>query len=144
MKKVLISIAAASALAAAALPASAQSYDRGYERDHEDGDRWDGGPDRGGPDRGGPQGIVRGDDLQVRINRAERNHQISRHQAFHLREQLRVAESLSWRYRADGVVTRWERADLDRRFDSIRAQLRHERNDRDYGSGYGGYGDYRR
>ncbi|MBR7618200.1 hypothetical protein JKL49_02265 [Phenylobacterium sp. 20VBR1] len=137
MKKILISIAAASALAAAALPAAAQSYDRGYDRGHQDGGRWD---DRGGPERG----IVRGDDLQVRINRAERHHQISRREAFRLREQLRIAESLSWRYRADGVVTRWERADLDRRFDSIRIQLRYERNDRDYGSGYGGYGGDRR
>ncbi|WP_340645005.1 hypothetical protein [Phenylobacterium sp.] len=127
MKKILISIAAASALAAAAVPAAAQSYDRGDHR---------------GWDRGSERGIVRGDDLQVRINRAERNHQISRREASRLRDQLRYAEKLSWRYRADGVVTRWERADLDRRFDSIRAQLRYERHDRDYGAGYGG--GYRR
>ena len=85
---------------------------------------------------------MRGDDLMFRIDRAERNHQISRREAFRLREQVRLTERLSWRYRADGVMTRWERADLDRRFDSIRAQLRYERNDRDYGSGYGG--GYRR
>ncbi|MES2343105.1 MAG: hypothetical protein V4597_15640 [Pseudomonadota bacterium] len=133
MKKILISIAAASALAAAVTPAAAQTYG-GYDR----GDRHD---DRGGryDDRGGPHGIVRGDDLQVRINRAERSGQISRREAFRLREQLRLTERLSWRYRADGVVTRWERADLDRRFDSIRMQLRYERNDRYYGAGYGGY-----
>lgn len=131
MKTFLISIAAASALAAAALPAAAQPYG-GYDRG---APRFDGGPTYDG----GRQGIVRGDDLQVAINRAERHHQISRREAFRLREQLRVAESLSWRYRADGVVTRWERADLDRRFDSIRARLRYERNDRDYGAGYGGY-----
>lgn len=126
MKKILISIAAASALAAAVTPAAAQSYG-GHDR----GDRYE--------DRGGPQGIVRGDDLQVRINIAERSRQISHREANRLREQLRLTERLSWRYRADGVVTRWERADLDRRFDSIRMQLRHERNDRDYGAGYGGY-----
>lgn len=125
MKKILISIAAASALAAAAAPAAAQSYDRGHDR---------------GPPHA-ERGIVRGDDLAFRINRAERNHQISRREASRLREQLRHAEGLSWRYRRDGVVTRWERADLDRRFDSIRAQLRYERNDRDYGYGYG---DHRR
>jgi Ni/Co efflux regulator RcnB len=129
MKKILISIAAASALAAAALPAAAQSHG-GYDHN----DRYD--------HRGGAQGIARGDQLQVRINRAERNHQINRREANRLREQVRLAERLSWRYRADGVMTRWERADLDRRFDSIRAQLRYERNDRDYGSGYGG--GYRR
>lgn len=124
MKKILISIAAASALAAAALPAAAQSYDRGYDRGH---------------DRVSEHGVVRGDDLMFRINRAERNHQISRREAHRLREQVRLTERLSWRYRADGVMTRWERADLDRRFDSIRVQLRYERQDRDYGSGYGGY-----
>lgn len=131
MKKILISIAAASALAAAAAPAAAQSYDRGH-------DRGDYRHDRGG-DRYDDRGGDRADMLKFRIDRAERNHQISRREAFRLREQIRVTERLSWRYRADGVVTRWERADLDRRFDSIRIQLRYERNDRDYGAGYGGY-----
>ena len=131
MKKILISIAAASALAAAAAPAAAQSYDRGH-------DRGDYRHDRGG-DRHDDRGGDRADMLKFRIDRAERSHQISRREAFRLREQVRVTERLSWRYRADGVVTRWERADLDRRFDSIRVQLRYERNDRDYGAGYGGY-----
>ena len=138
MKKILISIAAASALAAAAVPAAAQPYG-GYDRDDYRNDRggehWD---DRGGH-RGDDRGGDRADMLKFRIDRAERNHQISRREAFRLREQVRVTERLSWRYRADGIVTRWERADLDRRFDSIRVQLRYERNDRDYGNGYGGY-----
>lgn len=132
MKKILISIAAASALVAAVTPAAAQSYG-GHDR----GDRHDDRGDRYG-DRGG-HGVARGDQLEMRIDRAERNRQISHREARGLREQLRLAERLSWRYRADGVVTRWERADLDRRFDSIRIQLRYERNDRDYGAGYGGY-----
>ncbi|MDO8798946.1 hypothetical protein [Phenylobacterium sp.] len=136
MKKILISIAAASALAAAAAPAAAQpygGYDRGDHRNDRGGEHWD--------DRGGDRGGDRADMLKFRIDRAERSHQISRREAFRLREQVRVTERLSWRYRADGVVSRWERADLDRRFDSIRVQLRYERNDRDYGNGYG---DYRR
>lgn len=140
MKKILISIAAASALAAAAAPAAAQpygAYDRGDHRNDRGGEHWD---DRGGH-RGDDRGGDRADMLKFRIDRAERNHQISRREAFRLREQVRVTERLSWRYRADGIVTRWERADLDRRFDSIRVQLRYERNDRDYGNGYG---DYRR
>lgn len=130
MKKILISIAAASALAAAALPAAAQSYggyDRGDHRNDRGGEHWD--------DRGGD----RADMLKFRIDRAERSHQISRREALRLREQVRATERLSWRYRADGVLSRWERADLDRRFDSIRVQLRYERNDRDYGNGYGNY-----
>lgn len=134
MKKILISIAVASALAAAAAPAVAQpygGYDRGDHRNDRGVEHWDG--------RGGDRGGDRADMLKSRIDRAERNHQISRREAFRLREQVRVTERLSWRYRADGIVTRWERADLDRRFDSIRVQLRYERNDRDYGAGYGGY-----
>lgn len=138
MKKILISIAVASALAAAAAPAAAQSYggyDRGDHRDDRGREHWD---DRGGG-RWDNRGGDRADMLKFRIDRAERNHQITRREAFRLREQIRVTERLSWRYRADGVVTRWERADLDHRFDSIRMQLRYERNDRDYGNGYGGY-----
>ena len=134
MKKILISIAAASALAAAAAPAAAQSYggyDRGDYRHDRGGEHWDG--------RGSNHGGDRADMLKFRIDRAEHHHQISRREAFRLREQVRLTERLSWRYRADGVMTRWERADLDRRFDSIRVQLRYERNDRDYGAGYGGY-----
>ncbi len=130
MKTFLISIAAATALAAAVTPAAAQPYG-GHDR----GDRWD--------DRGdyGDRGTDRSDNLQFKIDRAERRHMISHREAARLREQLRLTERLAWRYRADGVVTRWERADLDRRYDSIRIQLRYERNDRDYGYGYG---DYRR
>ena len=144
MRKILISIAAASALAAAAAPAAAQSYggyDRGEHRDDRHGDHRDNRHGDHRDDRGGDRGVDRSDMLKFRIDRAERNHQISRREAFRLREQVRLTERLSWRYRADGILTRWERADLDRRFDSIRLQLRYERNDRDYGNGYG---DYRR
>jgi hypothetical protein len=54
-----------------------------------------------------------------------------------LRDQLRFAERMAYRYRADGVVTRWEQADLDRRFDAVSARLRFERHDNEYGYGYG-------
>lgn len=118
MKKILISLAAASALAAVAAPAAAQSY---------------GG--RGGPDRG--------ERLEWRIQRASETGQISRREAYRLQSDVRATDQLAWRYRRDGNFTRWERDDVQRRYQRIAMQLRYERNDRDYGYGYGDRG-YRR
>jgi hypothetical protein len=128
MKKTLLSLVAVAALAGAAAPAAAQGYGYGH-----------GGPGYGygGPAYGGGQGIVRGDNLEARIAMGVRTGQLSYREAASLRAQLRQAERLSWRYRADGRVTRWEQADLDRRFDAISARLRYERHDREYGYGYG-------
>jgi len=133
MKKTLLSLVAVAALAGAAAPAAAQGYGYGYGN---------GGPgygyDHGGPAYGGGgQGIVRGDNLEARIARGVRSGQLSYREAASLRAELRQAERLAWRYRSDGRVTRWEQADLDRRFDSISARLRYERHDREYGYGYG-------
>ncbi|MFD1192216.1 hypothetical protein [Phenylobacterium conjunctum] len=135
MKKTLLSLVAVAALAGAAAPAAAQGYGYGYGYGN-------GGPgygyDHGGPAYGGGgQGIVRGDNLEARIARGVRSGQLSYREAASLRAELRQAERLAWRYRSDGRVTRWEQADLDRRFDSISARLRYERHDREYGYGYG-------
>jgi RecA-family ATPase len=110
MKTILISLAAASALAAGAAPAAAQTY---------------GGYGQGMADRG--------DRLEWRIQRAVERGDISRREAYRLRADVRATEQLAWRYRRDGAFTRWERADIDRRFDHIAMQLRYERADRDYG-----------
>ena len=120
MKKILISLAAASALAVAAVPAAAQNY---------------GGYGYGG--RGGYDAPDRGDRLEWRIQRALENGQISRREAYRLRADVRATERLSWRYRRDGAFSRWERNDIQRRYQQIAMQLRYERNDRDYGYGYG-------
>jgi hypothetical protein len=115
MKKALLSLAAVAALAGAVTPAAAQSY-RGY--DHS------------------PRTVARVDNLEWRINRAERDGALNPREASRLREQLRITDRVAWRYRADGVVTGRERADLDRRYASLRQQIRYESNDRDYGYGY--------
>lgn len=121
MKKILISLVAATALTAAVTPAMATphgGYGGGYEAP-----------------------AAQGQELASKINRAERRGAISHREAARLRQDLRQVERLTIQYRRDGL-TRWERADLDRRFNMIQASLRYERNDRDYGYGYGG-GHYR-
>jgi hypothetical protein len=110
MKTFLLTLAAASAIAAA-LPAAAQPY---------------GGPPHPGP----PPAIAQGDNLQWRIDRAERDGSIGHRSAERLRDQLRVADRLARSYRRDGVLTRVERADLDRRYDAIGDSLRRRSDDR--------------
>jgi hypothetical protein len=112
MKKILLSIAAVSAIAAAVpAVASAQAYDRGY----------------GGGDR-----VAR---LDQRIDMGIRNGGLTRNEAWRLKGDLRETARLQARY-SRGGLNGWERADLDRRFDSISAQIRYERHDRDYGRRY--------
>ena len=115
MKKLLLSLAAVSALTAAAAPAFAQPH------------RGDYGRQEGG----------RAEMLEMRIERAAERHQISWREARNLRAELREVRQMEWRYSRDGRLSGWERADLDRRFDRVQALLRVERSDRDYGYGYG-------
>lgn len=115
MKRFLIPLAAAATVAALAAPAAAQPY------------------------RGGPDFRDRGENLQVRIERNLHRGEITPREAARLRADVRATEQLSWRYRRDGAFTRWERADIDRRFDRIAMALRYERADRDYGYGYAPY-----
>ncbi len=115
MKKILLSITAVSALAAATVVpavASAQSFDHRQDR------------------------------LERRIDQGLRNGSLSRGEAYRLNAQLHETARLEYRYRRDGL-SGWERADLDRRFDRISAAIRYERHDRDYGSGYGRDRDHR-
>lgn len=108
MKKIILSITAVTALAAAAVPAiaSAQPINQRQEM------------------------------LERRIDQGQRYGSLDRREAGRLRSELREAARLEYRYRRDGL-SRWERADLDRRFDRISASIRYERHDRDYGQGYG-------
>ena len=122
MKKILLSIAAVSAIAAA-VPAVASAQDRGYDR----------GPDRG-YDRGYGYGGDRVARLDDRIDRGIRSGGLTRNEAWRLKGELRDTARLEARYRRDGL-NRWEREDLDRRFDRISAQIRYERHDRDYRDG---------
>lgn len=127
MKKLLLSMAALTALAGAAAPAAAQSWrgdddrrydDRRYD-DRYDRDRYDGG---GYSDRLGRQ-----------IERAQDRRQISQREAWRLRAALQSVDDLERRYRDDGRLSGWEQADLNRRKDRIAQQLDMARGDRDYG-----------
>lgn len=115
MKKILISLMAASALAGAAMPAAAQPINQRQAQ------------------------------IERRIDIGLRNHSLTYREASRLRAEADRIQRLEYRYRRDGL-SRWERADLDRRLDQLSQQIRFERHDRDYGQGYGDrhHDDYRR
>lgn len=114
MKKILLSITAVTALAAATVPAVASAQSINHRQDM----------------------------LERRIDQGVRNGSLNRREAARLQAELREAARLEYRYRRGGL-SGWERADLDRRFDRISAQIRYERHDRDYGYGYGRDRDHR-
>ena len=154
MKKFFIP-ALALAAASVAVPAMAQSYpsqdrdgrggryeqDRDGRYDHDRGGRYD--DDRGGrygDDRGGRYDDDRGGNwqnisqrkyqLDRRIDRGERNHQLSRREATRLRYELNALVNLERTYMRGGLSYR-ERAELDRRYDRLSVQVRIERRDHD-------------
>lgn len=139
MKKTHLIPALALVAASVALPAAAQSYGYG-DRDHRDGrgGRYEqdhrGGRDdyRGGRDdyRGWQSINQRQANLDRRIDQGVRNGQLSRREAVRLRAEFNQIARLEARYRRGGL-TQWERADLDRRFDRLSAQIRYERRDHD-------------
>ena len=122
MKKLVLALTAASALAAAAVPAAAQPY---------------GGPDR--YDRTQHYDNNRADRLMWRIDRAERTGSLNSGAAGWLRREVNATERLAWRY-SRGGFSPWERQDIDRRYDPLARRI--DRDDRRYGYGYGP--DYRR
>ena len=129
MKKLttLTLIGAASALALSATAASAQPYG---DRDGYRGDSYR-------SDRNGWRSIdQRQAQLDHRIDQGLRNGSLTRREAWRLRAEFRDIARLEARYRMNGL-SGWERADLDRRFDQLSAQIRYERRDNQYGYGYG-------
>lgn len=68
--------------------------------------------------------------LDQRIDVGVRNGQITRDEAIRLRAEFNAIVRMEAAYRRDGL-SRNERADLDRRFDTLSAKVRYERNDRD-------------
>jgi hypothetical protein len=74
--------------------------------------------------------------LDRRIDQGLRRGDLSRAEAARLRNEFRMIARMEQRYRVNGLSVR-ERADLDRRFDQLAARIRWERNDRQYGYGYG-------
>lgn len=118
MKKLLIP-ALALAVASAALPAAAQSYDRHA-------------PSRGPSyeqSQSGWQSVTqRKYSLERRIDQGVRSRQLSSREASRLRNELNSLVRLERQYQRGGL-TRTERNELDRRYDRLSAQVRNERND---------------
>jgi len=143
MKKALIPVLAIAA-ASVAVPAAAQNYDRydrhdRYERNDRDRhDRYDRRDRDDRHDRGDRyqnhgrwQSIAqRKYQLDRRIDVGIRNGQLSRREAVRLQAQLNSLVRLERSYMRGGL-TRWERNDLDRRYDRLAVQVRIERRDRD-------------
>ena len=143
MKKTLTILAAtaASVLALSAGTASAQGWNSNSQRPADVEARYDRGGERHNEwrdSRGGWMNInQRQAKLDRRIDQGIRNGSITRNEAIRLRSEFRDIARLEARYRANGL-SNWERADLDRRFDTLSARIRWERNDGDrYGAGYG-------
>lgn len=141
MKSLILSLAAASALAVTALPAAAQPWGDRYDDPRYDSPRYD--DQRYGDQRYGDQ---RYDDrwyggrrydvinqLQMRVDRSFRNSRITRQEYYSLRNQVADLQRLEYRYMSDRRLTQWERNDLRRRANVIENRLRRERQDRDWG-----------
>ncbi len=122
-KKMIVPALVLAATSAAAIPAAAQSY----------------GPY--GPNHGRPPVVTTGYgnwqsinqrqvQLDRRIDQGVRNGSLSRREASRLRGEFNSLARLEANYRRGGLSS-WERADLDRRFDRLEAQIRYERHDRD-------------
>lgn len=79
--------------------------------------------------------------LDWRIDQGVRSGQLTRNEAYRLRAQFRDIARLEARYSRNGL-SNWERADLDRRFDDLSAQIRWERRDGDRRYGRNDYPRY--
>lgn len=77
--------------------------------------------------------------LDRRIDMGVRNGALSRREAASLRAEFQGIARLENQYRRGGL-TRWERSDLDRRFDRLEQRIRVERRDRNDHRGRGGHG----
>lgn len=110
-------------------------YDRNDDQARNDrGDRWN---DWRNPEGGWMSINQRQAQLDRRIDQGMRSGKITRREAYRLRSEFQAIARLETRYRVNGLST-WERADLDRRFDTLAARIRWERRDGDrYGYGYG-------
>ena len=130
MKTIVIALAAVTALGSA-VPAAAQyarSYDRSYDQRYDRGARFMSINERQAR-------------LERRIEQGMRSGQLTRAEAYRLRREFQRIAHLENRYRANGL-NGWERADLDRRFDALQAQIRFERRDGDRRYGYNDYPRY--
>lgn len=71
--------------------------------------------------------------LNARIDQGLRTGALTRPEAYRLKSQLRDVVGLEYRYaRSGGRIDNRERADLDRRYNAISAQVRFEKHDRQH------------
>ncbi len=134
MKTLAIALAAATVMTAGAAAAQPYGYDRG---DYGRGDYARGDYNRGARWMSINERQAR---LDQRIDQGLRSGQLTRGEAWRLRREFQRIAYLENRYRANGL-SGWERADLDRRFDALSAQIRYERHDNDR-YGYNEYPRY--
>jgi hypothetical protein len=123
MKKVLLSLAAVSAIAVAA-PAVAQPYGNAYGYNNHRDTR--------------VAINQRQNTLAHKIDNAARRGDLQRGEAYSLMGELRQIEAIEQRYRAGGL-NRWERDEIEKRLSQLQSRLTYAlRNDnRRYGYGYG-------
>lgn len=114
MKTITIALAAATAATALATAGVASAQGAGY---YGRGDQWMSINERQAR-------------LDRRIDQGVRSGQLTRREAYRLRSEFNSLARLEGQYRRNGL-SGWERADLDRRFDVLSAQVRFERRDDD-------------
>ena len=105
MKRLLMSAIAASALTAAAVPALAQSWLPINQRQAQ---------------------------LDTRINQGIRAGTLTQNEAIRLRTEFRGIVNMEARYRASNGLSAGERADLDRRLNTLSARITINKTDTDY------------
>jgi hypothetical protein len=130
MKKIILTLAAVSALTATAAVAQPGRYDRDFRNDR----------DFGRPPIAAPGvGIdARQAMIAQRIDSGRRNGAISRREAMRLNAELREIDRTEAAFRRSRPgLTQVEIAQLNVRLDRLAAQVRVDRNDREFGYGYG-------
>jgi hypothetical protein len=130
MKRIIASVLAVSAIAAAAPAFAANPYgDRDRDGVPNAVDRYNNNRNYRG--YGQWQSInSRQANLDRRIDIGIRNGSLTRSEAVRLRAEFRNIAYLEARYRRSGGLSAWERQDLDRRFDRLSARIRIDRHDR--------------
>ena len=142
MKRIIASVLAVSAIAAAA-PATAQIvvYERPAPMYYDQYDPYPYSRDHNYRGYGQWRGITaRINAIDRRIDVGIRNGQITRGEAIRLRAELRNIVYLESRYRRNGL-SMWERSELDARLDRLAVRVRMERRDMDR-YGFRGYMRY--
>jgi hypothetical protein len=137
MKKLILTLAAATSLTAGAALAQPGYYRHDdYRGDYRSDYRPDASADYRWMD-------ARQTRLEQRINEGVRNGELNRWEARRARAAMRDIVHLEHVYMRDRYLAPDERADLDRRFDALAQQVRMDRADLDRDYGRSGYNNYR-